>query len=630
MTLPIRDASLLFEAGQYAGVIGLLQDHAQGGREWGLLGTSMLRVGQLAQAETPLLKASILGDEEGSVEYGNLLRLLGRFDEASAHLEGVTGGLKDMELRLRALRWWGVSDFQAGRTEAGLKLTERAWHGYVALGDDAMTARVSQSLAQMHALLGHFARAKLLLQEAIRALPVEPDNAARLSALKNLLDLQIADGDFKDAQETLADVRRTAKYGGSRRVLLHLQCSTAELHRLKGEYAEYALQLGDIQQQVESMDDHGLRVWVTSRQAEHHSLMGQHGEALRTLLSYGLPESEWPAELWATDGLIRRRRGEHERAYTSLDLAADLYRSAGAEPELLRVLLHQAACALRLGQETATVTLLQEALTLLLRLQQFAVFKPDLEELHELLAFAVLDPDTAPYVDPLLDQLSQLSGSPRLLEDGAMRIQLTTLGKVEAHRDGQALSFSYLHTPLLLAYLALHPNRTRAEIQADLFPERDAKVATGYVRQCIWDLRDKLGSAVVCFEGPHHAPRYRLGHAVRVELDLEALFGATRKGEVTRALALYRGPFMPGLEESDWLLTRREEALLAISFELRNQMARYRDAGDNRRLVMIANQLLKLDPLNFEVMQERVNAAQTFAPPTELARYVAQLNRFLN
>lgn len=630
MTQSPSEAALLFEAGQYAGVIELLLVRAQGGREQAMLGISLLRVGELGQAETPLLKSSILGDDEGSVEYGNLLRLLGRFAEARAHLESVTGGLKDMDLRLRALRWCGVSAFQAGDSEEGLKLTERAWHGYVALGDDETTARVSQSLAQMYSLMGQFPRARLLLQEAIRALPCEPDNSARLSALKNLLDIQTADGDFRAAEETLEEVRRTARYGGSRRVLVHLMCSTAELHRLKGEYADYALHLNEIRHQLEATGEHSLRVWVTSRLAEHHSLMGRHGEALNELLSFGEPESAWPAELWATDGLIRRRRGESEQAYTRFERAAGMYRVSGAEPDLLRVLLHQAACTLSLDRERDTVRLLQEALTLLLRLQQFAPFKPDLEELNELMAFAVLDPDTAPYMEPLLDRLSQLTGRPRLTEDGAMRLHLTTLGKVAVRQDGQELSFTYLHSPLLLAYLSLHPGQTRAEIQAALFPERDPKVAAGYVRQCIWDLRDKLGSEVVTFEGPHHAPRYRLGNAVRVEMDLEALLDATGRGEVTRALALYRGPFMSGMEESDWVLTRRDEALLAVNFELRNQLSRYREAGDARRVVMMANQLLKLDPLDYEIMQERVTAAQSFAPPSELARYVAQLNRFLN
>lgn len=163
--MPDTAAETAFHAGQYAQVIVLLRGHARGARELALLGIAHARNGQLEQAELPLHRAAILGDEEGTVEYGNLLRLTGRFDDACAHFAEIHASLRDYELKLRALRWWGVAEFQAGRTQSGLKKVERAWHGYVAHGNDELTGRVTQSLAQMHAVLGHFARAKLLLSE---------------------------------------------------------------------------------------------------------------------------------------------------------------------------------------------------------------------------------------------------------------------------------------------------------------------------------------------------------------------------------------------------------------------------------------------------------------------------------
>ncbi|MFC4453666.1 hypothetical protein [Deinococcus sonorensis] len=87
---------------------------------------------------------------------------------------------------------------------------------------------------------------------------------------------------------------------------------------------------------------------------------------------------------------------------------------------------------------------------------------------------------------------------------------------------------------------------------------------------------------------------------------------------------------LPGVEEADWLLQMRNEARLTFTFELRAQMIRASAQDDQRRVVLLANQLLRADPLDVEVMQERVDAARTFAPAPELARYVAQLNRMLN
>ena len=70
--------------------------------------------------------------------------------------------------------------------------------------------------------------------------------------------------------------------------------------------------------------------------------------------------------------------------------------------------------------------------------------------------------------------------------------------------------------------------------------------------------------------------------------------------------------------------------LLALTFELRNQIARYQDQGDFRRVVLLANQYLRVDPHEPEVLELRLKAAEVFAPPQELARYKADLRRMFN
>lgn len=526
--MPHSPAEDAFQAGLYASVIDLLVGNARSARDHALLGIAFLRTGQLAQAELLLHRAAILGDAEGTVEYGNLLRLLGRLDEARAHFENVLPGLQDPELKLRALRWWGVSAFADGDSEEGLKKVERAWHGYVALGDDALTASVTQSLAQMHAVLGHVARAKLLLQEALHALPLEPDPAPRLSALKNLLDLQIKGGEFQGAHTTLVAAKQALARNAAPRVAAHLLCSEAELYRLSGEYLAYARTLEALHPLAEALGDHHLRVWAISRLAEHQSLMHLHGQAVETLHGFGCPAHQWPPELWATDGVLRRRRGDYENACDRLKIAAGQFRRANATPELIRVLLHLAACELRLRREEDAARSLSEALMDMLRLKQLHEFKPDLEELSELLHHALLEPDLAPYLEPLLDRLAHLAGTPRLPEDGAMRLHVTTLGRVAVTRDGEEVRFAYPNSPLVLTYLALHPGRTRAQMQLELFPDKDDQVGSSYIRQCIWDLRDKLGPEVVGCSGPHRAPLYRLGPLVSVELDFTHLLAAGR------------------------------------------------------------------------------------------------------
>lgn len=106
-----------------------------------------------------------------------------------------------------------------------------------------------------------------------------------------------------------------------------------------------------------------------------------------------------------------------------------------------------------------------------------------------------------------------------------------------------------------------------------------------------------------------------------VELDLQELLGAIARHEVARALALYRGEFLPGVEPSEWVFQKRDEARLALTIELRRQMRHARTRGDERRVVLFANQLLQADPLDVDALRERVRAATAAgAPAPELAR----------
>ncbi|GAA5535032.1 hypothetical protein Dalu01_03453 [Deinococcus aluminii] len=625
----MNDIEAQFEAGQFGAVITLLEGEARTAREHALLGLSLLYTGRLEEAELSLTRASLLGDPEGQVELGNALRLLGRFDEAVTHLQAIAPDLTG-ELQLRCLRWWGVAEFQAGQTQEGLKRVERAWHGYIALGNEELTGRVTVSLAQMYNMLGDARRAKLLLSEAVRVLPSLPDPAPRLTALKALLELQIAHSEFVKARKTLVDAKQTLTQVDSPRLRMLLMTSEAELLRVSGNYSGYLSLLEDLRLHAEGLQDHNLRVWTISRLAEHQSLIGQHSQALYTLLGFERKPAEWPAELWATSGVLARRRADLLGASVDLRKAAQMFRDAGRIRELVRVQLHLAAAALQLKEEATVATVLKEALTHMLRLRQLNEFRPDLEELNELLHYAVLEPEIAPYMEPLLDNLANLAGAPRLPEDGAIALQVTTLGRAAVQKDGEEVKFTYAGTVPILVYIALKPGRTRAEMQLELFPEKDAKSGAAYMRQCLKELRDKLGPQIVRFEGPHQAPWYALGQDVHVDLDLQHFRDALSGGEVARALALYRGPFLPDLEESEWAQQVRDEALLALTFELRNQMARYEAEGDHQRVVLLANQYLRIDPHEHEVLELRLKAAEAFAPPHELAKYTADLRRMFN
>lgn len=618
------------ELGQYQAVIAALEHAARTPQALRLLGLAYLRSGQSPHlAELPLLQAHLQGDPEASVEYGNYLRFVGRYEEACRHFAAVQPELQG-ELNLRCLRWWGVTELQQGDSEAGLQRLERSWYGYIAYGNPELTARITNSLAHTYLRLGNHSRAKHLFQEALRQLPEQPVPQPRLTALHGLLEVQIQQGDYLGAQVTLDLVGSALRYTDSERERSLALIARSELQRLTGKFEGYTEHLEEVARCAATLDDYELSVWATAKLAEHYSTLERFGEAMQTLIGFGVPQDQWPAELWAAFGLLLRRRHQPSEAHAALHRAAGQFRQQGRTPELIRVLMHAGAAALRDQRPESAITSFKEALFEMLRLKMHAAFQPDFDELQELVHYALLEPETAPLLEPVLDNLAHLIGSPRLPEDSLMSLQISTLGRASVFKDHAEVPLSLKGSALLLAYLHLHPGKTRAEIQLALYPDKDPNTGGGYIRSAIAELREQLGREVVVFSGPKNAPVYRLGSLVHCELDVSAFRQAADRGESARMLALYRGEFMPGVQDSEWVQNVREELWLTFTLELRVQLARFEETGDWRRVILLANQYLKFDPYDQDVLHLRVRAAQVVGTAHEVARYTTQLKRNYN
>lgn len=616
------------DVGQYATVITLLSNPLPDcAAEWRLLGLAYLRSGHITEAETPLLRASTLGDQEGQVEYGNLLRASGRFDDALTHFEATYSGLTG-ELQLRCLRWWGTAEFQHGLPDEGLARCERAWYGYLAIGDDDLTGRVTQTLAQMHLMMGNIQRAKHLFNESLFSLKSESNLEPRIAVLKGLSEICIQEGELKEAGLYINQARMSLSKTDLAVPKAHVISLQAEYNNASGNTFAYKENLEELRTLVQDLQDYELRSWTAIRLADLYSLQGRHSRALETLHDLS-PTPELPPALLATRGILMRRRGNLTLAVQDLQAAVDELRGKDARM-LLRSQLHLADALRRSDREDESGQVLREALTLLMQDRQRSVYKPDLEELRELTQHAMLDPDSAPYMEAVLDQLAILTNTQPIYEDTLMHLQVFTLGRAVVMKDGEEVHLTLQGSALTLAYLTLHPNRTRAELQADLYPDKEPETGASYFRSVFRELRQKFGQHILIMEGPHKQPRYRMGRGVHVDLDAKELQEALRRGEVARALALYRGPFLQGLEESEWANALRDELSTGLGLELRGRLERAVAAGDLKRGLLLCNQFLRIDPLEQEILELRVELARKVGAPHELARYMVELQRFLN
>ncbi|MBB6096997.1 DNA-binding SARP family transcriptional activator [Deinobacterium chartae] len=394
-----------------------------------------------------------------------------------------------------------------------------------------------------------------------------------------------------------------------------------------GNQGAYLRALFELRDLSEKLRERELLMWVTVRIAEHHSRVGEHGQALQAVYRFETmqPGMTTPPSLVVLRGVLARRRGDYPLAIRHLEEGVALLRERGQLPELTRALLQLAYALYSARRREEATNVLGSALQGLLQLHTQPDFRHELEEAAELLHYASLEPDLASFLEPVLNNLAGLAGSPRLSAAEQIPLHVYTLGRQEVVRREEVLHFTLKGTPLLLVYLALNPNRTRGELELALYPDKDPVAAGNYVRSAIRELREALGQDAVIMEGSRHAPRYRLGPHLRVDLDLVRFLEAINHGELARALALYQGVFMPEIDDSPWVEHKREEARLALEFELRNQITCGREQGNLRRVILLCNQYLRFEPYDRDVHLERVQAARVVGGAGELARYISEL-----
>lgn len=632
MKLVVADYEQLYEAGRYSDAltaIAALPTHDA--RSSAVIGISLLRLGDVTGAEAELETALHLGDQEASVEYGNWLRAVGRLEDAAAHLTEILPKL-DGELEFRATRWLGVIKLQSGKTKDALKLLEKARRGYSYIGDKLSEAKVNHNLVAIYNEIGDYKKAKILLESSIPHFRLFASKNLLINSLYSLISVSLSINSSEDVQELIIELENVVGQAPSPSKI-YLWISKAMLYDRGGLTRSAYLDLLD--KIIETSEKFGSAehlTWGIVKKVEYLLQSDDTSEAMR--LVYQSPQDEngqFPTSVRIVRAMINRRMGNlHEAIEELRSVSLDL-EAAGNVAELARVRL-QLAYALHLdAQADASADVLRAALQGLLRTNIHPSMRPELEELSELLHFAALEPSLAPYLEPVMDSLAGvLGGTGSGTEGEQVRLQVHTLGRVSILKGGDPVTFQLKGTVPLLVYLALTPNRTRQEIQNDLYPDKEPDAASSYVRKSIQELREMLGHAAVLTEGPRNHSRYRLGPSLQIDLDLSRFEDAVGRYEMARALALYRGEFLPGSDESEWVLQKREAARLSLTFELHNQMAGFRERKEWRRVILLANQYLRVDPYETEVHEMRVEAARRVGTAAELGRYVAAMNSSVN
>lgn len=184
-------------------------------------------------------------------------------------------------------------------------------------------------------------------------------------------------------------------------------------------------------------------------------------------------------------------------------------------------------------------------------------------------------------------------------------VYLRTLGQLGlfgADRTDQAL-LANAKPLIVLAYLATKPNltATREHLAELLWPEADGAGARRSLRQALFQLAKRAGAPVVLTDAVNGSVTL---NRELVTVDLWEFDTAIEEDRCERAVELYRGPFLAGLERAagvevdQWIETQNSRVLVGLEVAYTKLVSQSLASGDHSAAVRYAREYAQLNPLN--------------------------------
>lgn len=236
--------------------------------------------------------------------------------------------------------------------------------------------------------------------------------------------------------------------------------------------------------------------------------------------------------------------------------------------------------------------------------------------------------------------------------DAPLRIEM--LGGLRVQQGGRELTRFRTHkTGALLAYLAFHLGRLqpREVLQELLWAEDEPKRARNNLSIALTSLRRQLEPPGTPTSTVLEASRFNVGlnraaivtDVAEFESALKAARGASRGAledrsgrrvspaeaqHLSRAVALYRGPLLPGFYE-EWVPAEQERLADMFVVAARDLAARLLDAGDIAGAFDCARRAVSADPLREEAHLQLMRLYVTAGEPSAALRQFRELERAL-
>jgi LuxR family maltose regulon positive regulatory protein len=503
----------------------------------------------------------------------------GRYEDTITEAQMALGMLGEGEAmeRANAQRCIGRAYVRLGRLDEGVVALRKVLKLYRQIGGPYNVVNSLQDLGIALIDRGSLDEAAVYLSEALAIARRLGASTPLALTLNNLGWLHHLRGKHREALMLYEEGLTVARRGGDMRVQAFITAGMADLYRDLGIY-ERAAPLYNAGWRLAEETESSLAIYVLLAQADMLRWQKDPKQSLDVVQKArqvaegtGL-DFELQGLLPVTEGIALAESGEFAAGLRVLSDGITFLELRQAKRELGRAHFLRAKAHFLAGDKRQAVAALRQAMDVAEEIGtcQFAV-----AEGRYATALLNLGVDENVVVcQDILDKAEAVRsfGYQQLRfdedkEGAAPYLKVYAFGEGRVVRDGHALSSSDWQAAMakeLFFYILLHGPLERDAIGVIFWPELSAKKMTNSFHTTLHRMRQAVGSQVVIAEGGY----YRLGD-VSYWFDVEEFEASVTRARLLsphdwqtedlwqRALALYRGDFLPEVERT-WCVPRRE------------------------------------------------------------------------
>ncbi|MBN1811604.1 MAG: tetratricopeptide repeat protein [Anaerolineae bacterium] len=522
--------------------------------------------------------------------------------------------------QVNAHRYIGKAYIWLGRLDEGVAKLRDVLALYRKIGSPYDVVNSLQDLGTVLIDLGHFDEAAICLNEAL-AIARRLGALSRLAMLLNDFGyLYHLRGEYQNALVLYEEGLAVARRGDEPRGQAYIAVGMADLYRDLGLYERAAL-LYDAGQRLSGETEPNLTVYILLAQADMHRWRGDLSQAFvllqraRCLAEEKGFGSEMQGLLPVAEGIALAESGQVELGLGVLTDGIDFLERHHMKRELGRAYFLLAKAHSLAGGDVQAVAALRRAMDVA---NEIGTFQFAVAEGQRASAIIDLGIDTGIAlchdVAAGVKELQSLSGSQSrfgMEEEGRVpHLKIYALGEGQVVCDGHVLSSSDWQAAMakeLFFYILLNAPLERDVIGVVFWPDLPPKKMSNSFHTTLHRIRRAVGSqTVVVKEG-----LYRLGD-VEYWFDVEEFESLIARARLLpphdwqaedlwrRALALYRGDFLPEVERI-WCISKRE-ALREMYIEALIGMGRCHEARrDFEGAVAWYRRALEMDELREDI-----------------------------